>query len=70
MYLTQSELVKQLKTEGFKNAVPHIIRHGIARGSIDRPAIHGGNMIYAAKHVNQVRTYLRNVPRPGRKSEN
>jgi len=69
MYLTQSELVEKLKVEGFTNAQPHIIRYGITRGSIDKPATRGGNFIYLGKHLNQVRSYLKNVPRPGRKSE-
>lgn len=54
-----------LNAEGL-NAAPHRINHAIAAGYVSRPEMVGGNRVFTAKHLRELRKYLANVPKPGR----
>lgn len=67
--VTIGQLCRMLRDEGFDNATPYRIRHAIDVGYLDRPVVDGGgNFQFSRRQVQQVRRYLENVPRPGRKA--
>lgn len=67
--VTIGELCRTLRDEGYANAVPYRVRHAIEVGYLDRPTRDAaGNFQFSRRQVQQVRRYLDNVPRPGRKS--
>ena len=67
--MTTGAMCRLLRDEGFDNATPSRIRHAIEVGYLDRPARDdAGNFQFGRREVQQVRRYLANVPRPGRKS--
>ena len=67
--MTMSELCRTLRQDGLDNAVPYRIRHAVEVGYIDRPPKDAaGNWQFNRSQVRQVKRYLENVPRPGRKT--
>ncbi len=59
-----------LKSEGFENATASRVHHAIIVGHIKRPAQDGsGRFRFRKRDLDALRTYLANVPRPGRKSK-
>jgi hypothetical protein len=62
-----SELLTTLCAEGLP-AKAHVIHHGIQAGYLPRPERDGsGRFRFSASDVKACRTYLRNLPKPGRK---
>ncbi len=61
------DVIDTLTSEGL-NAAPHRINHAISRGYVSRPTLVGGNRIYTAKHLRELRKYLTNTPTPGRQA--
>ena len=67
--VTIGALCRTLQDEGYDNALPYRIRHAIDVGYLDRPSRDAaGNYQFTRRQVGQVRRYLKNVPRPGRKA--
>lgn len=64
------DVIDLLQAEGFENAEAHRIRHAIVAGHISRPPLNGSlKSVFSRRHINQLRRYLGNVPRPGRKPQ-
>jgi hypothetical protein len=62
-----SELLATLRAEGLP-AKAHVIHHAIQAGYLPTPERDGsGRFRFAATDVKACRTYLKNVPKPGRK---
>jgi hypothetical protein len=62
-----SELLATLRAEGL-TAKAHQVHHAIAAGYVPRPERDGsGRYRFSASDVRACRSYLTNVPRPGRK---
>lgn len=59
------DVVDMLTSEGI-DAAKHRINHAIDRGYVSRPKLVGGNRVYTAKHLRELRKYLVNAPSPGR----
>lgn len=60
-------VIDTLTAEGL-NAAPHRINHAVSRGYVSRPSLVGGNRVYTAKHLRELRRYLANTPKPGRQA--
>tara|TARA_B100000949_G_scaffold226405_1_gene231699 strand:+ start:1622 stop:1849 length:228 start_codon:yes stop_codon:yes gene_type:complete len=58
-------VVDTLTAEGI-DAGKHRINHAISRGYVSRPKLVGGNRVYTAKHLGELRKYLVNAPSPER----
>jgi hypothetical protein len=68
--MTTSEVLSRLRAEGFENAKSHIIGHGIKAGAIPRPELSASlAFTWSDENLSAARRYLRNVPKPGRKSD-
>lgn len=62
-----SELLAELRAEGLP-AASHRIHYGILAGYLPRPERDGsGRFRFTATDVRACRTYLKNLPKPGRK---
>lgn len=62
-----SDAVNQLQREGYANASETRIWHAIRTGHITRPQMDGSGRYRFGRHeLQQIRTYLANVPRRGR----
>ena len=63
-----ADAVELLKKEGFENATHRRIYHAIMAGHIEKPEVDGsGCYSFTRRNMTQVRRYLQNVPRPGRR---
>ena len=57
-----------LQREGFANATATRVHHAIIVGHVKRPSKDGsGRFRFRKRDLDALRTYLANVPRPGRK---
>jgi len=66
--LTLSDVLAVLRDEGFTNAVPGRIHYAITNGKISRPHLsHAHRYVWTAENVQELRVYLSDVPKPGRK---
>lgn len=66
--MTTGELLDQLRAEGIKNAMPHIVGHAVKAGHLKRPRVNGSLMFdWSPADLRAVRKYLANVPKPGRR---
>jgi len=64
-----SDVIGELRAEGLKNANPARIHHAIIAGHIARPHLDGSHRYrFTRTNVRQIRAYLQNVPRPGRRA--
>jgi len=62
------DLLEKLRSEDVKNATAQKIHHGISTGYISKPPLDGSHRLrFGRKHISQVRKYLQNVPKPGRR---
>jgi hypothetical protein len=60
------DLVQMLKHEGFTNVTRDRLYHAIASGKVRRPQVDGSHrFVFSDSSVNELRAYLRNVPRGG-----
>ena len=52
--MTTSEVLNQLRNEGFTNAKRHILGHGIKAGAITRPALNSSlQFVWTVQNVEQ-----------------
>jgi len=66
--LGMGDTVATLRSEGCENAIAHRIRHAIESGAVERPELDGGQRFrFRTRNLNQLRVYLRNVPKQGRR---
>lgn len=62
-----SELLATLRADGLP-ARAHVIHHGIQAGYLPKPQRDGsGRFRFSASDVKACRSYLKNLPKPGRK---
>lgn len=66
--MSTAELLEMLRAEGFNNAQSWVIGHGITTGKVPKPPLSRSlQFVWEPEHINAVRRYLRNVPKPGRR---
>ena len=69
MTYCMSELISLLNGKGYRNAKRHRITYGIQNGYIPEPHRSANGYQFGPVDIENVQTYLRNVPRPGRRPE-
>lgn len=70
MPLCLRDALDVLQREGFANATATRVHYAIVVGHVKRPSKDGsGRFRFRKRDLDALRTYLANVPRPGRKSK-
>lgn len=65
--MTVTEVIELLAGEGYRLSRGRL-QHMVDRGYVDRPPMPGNAVyIYGKRHIDQIRRYLEDPPRPGRK---
>lgn len=68
--MTLADVIGELREEGFANAVPGRIHYAITNGKISRPHVSRAHRyVFTEQNMDELRTYLANVPKPGRKAK-
>ncbi len=63
-----TEMLENLRSEGFANAHAHVIGYAIHSGRLPRPPLSRSlQFVWGPEHIEAARYYLQQVPKPGRK---